>query len=184
MVSSPAVTFPAVTQVTESLQSGMCPLRVNDRVCALYSHSSWWSVGLGNYFGLQKGRFPSSGFPPWVQGSTAQHVPPQAATVPRFDGWASQPSTGQAAKPQSGCLVHKGPAGCSGCAGNHPLHWRGSCKPCCLHRSVHMGENTTLVGASLWNHSFRRARNPMPPHTFSSIHSRHPAGCHCLQFPF
>ena len=51
-------------------------------------------------------------------------------------------------------------------------------------RGLCMRENTTMVGASLWHHSFWSARNPMPPHTFPSIHPCHPGSCHCLQFPF
>lgn len=51
---------------------GACVMLWHNRVCVLYPPSDWWSVGLGDYFGLRKAGFSSlSRFPPRVQGRTS-----------------------------------------------------------------------------------------------------------------
>lgn len=104
------ITFTAGTQVTGSLQRGTRPLWVNNE-CAPFIPTAtdglWgWQITLG----LQKGGFPLSRFPPWVQGRTSCTSPGstrQAATVQRFDE-SAQPRAGH--KPQSKRPVHEGPA--------------------------------------------------------------------------
>lgn len=132
-------------------------------------------------WGCKRGDSPHVGFLSECRAGCL--VPPQAASS-RQNAWYAEvwwirkPSPGQTTKPWSKCLLHEGPTDHRGSAGNHPLHWRVSCKPCCLKRSVHMRENTTTVGVSLWHYSFWSAGNPMPPQTFPSIHPCHPASCH------